>query len=129
MFFSLFNSFRTSKRSALFLVIFLLRLDSLASKPVFVIKFACAILVLNKLVAKLLNFEVPIYLSWLWSLSLFSISVTLVLYSVFLTELLILGILISTEVNAVFVAKLLISGILFSNSVILVLKLVLTQNH
>ena len=44
-------------------IFFLLRLDSLVSKSVFVIKFACAILALNKLVAKVLNFEVSIYLS------------------------------------------------------------------
>ena len=53
---------------------------------------------------------------------MFSISVTLVLYSVFfLTELLTLGILFSTVDNAVFVAKLLTSGILLSVSVIVVL--------
>ena len=64
--------------SCLFAVIFLLRLDSLASKSVFVIKFACAILVLKILAAKVLNFEVSIYLSCLWSVSLFSISVIFV---------------------------------------------------
>ena len=84
-------------------------------------KFACAILVLKTLVAKVLNFEVSIYLSWLWSVSLFSISVIFVSKSVFLTKLLILGILFSTVFNAAFVAKLLILGILYSNSVILVL--------
>ena len=57
------------------------------------------------------------YLSWLWLVSLFSISVTLVLQSAFLTKLLTLDILFSTAVNAVFIAKLLISRILFSNSV------------
>ena len=46
------------------------------------------------------------------AISLFSIPVTLVLYSVLLTRLLTLGILFSTVVNAVFVAKLLTSGIL-----------------
>ena len=76
-----------------------------------------AILALKTLVANLLNSEVSIYLSWLWLLSLYSISVTLVLESVFLTKLITLGILFN---NAVFVAKLLISGILFFNSVILV---------
>ena len=94
----------------LFAVIFLWRLDSLALKSVFVIKFACTILALNKLVAKVLNFEVSVYLSWLWSVSLFSISVILVLKSVFLTKLLIPGILFSTVINTVFVAKLLVSG-------------------
>ena len=81
----------------------------------------CVILALKTSTANLLNSELPIYLSWLWLLSLFSISVTLVLWSVFLTKLLMLGILFSTVVNAVFVAKLLMSGILFSNSVISVL--------
>ena len=42
---------------------FLLRLDNLVSKSVFVIKLACANLVLKTLVAKALNFEVSIYLS------------------------------------------------------------------
>ena len=55
---------------------FLLRLDNLASKSVFVIKLACANLALKILVAKVLNSEVATYLSWLWLLSLFSISVT-----------------------------------------------------
>ena len=44
---------------------FLLRLESLASKSVFVIKFACVILALKTLVANLLNSEVVIYLSCL----------------------------------------------------------------
>ena len=43
-----------------FAVIFLLRLDNLA---VFVIKFACANLVLKTLAAKVLNSEVATYLS------------------------------------------------------------------
>ena len=97
----------------MFLVIFLLRLGNLVSKSVFVIKLACANLALKTSEANLLNSEVSIYLSWLWLLSLFSISVILVIWSVFLTKLLTLGILSSTIVNAVFVAKLLISGILF----------------
>ena len=45
------------------MVIFLLRLDSLASKSVFVIKFACANLALKTLAAKVLNSGVVIYLS------------------------------------------------------------------
>ena len=61
-----------------------------------------------------------VYLSWLWLVSLFSISVTLVLWSVFLTRLLTSGILFSTVDNAVFIAKLVTSGMLPSNSVILV---------
>ena len=44
------------------MVIFLLRLDSLASKSVFVIKFACANLAL-KTAAKVLNSGGVIYLS------------------------------------------------------------------
>ena len=41
----------------------MLRLDSLASKPVFAIKFACAILALKTLSAKALNSGILIYLS------------------------------------------------------------------
>ena len=59
--------------------IFLLRFDNLESNSVFVIKFACANLALKTSVAKVLNSGVVVYLSWLWLLSLFSISVTLVL--------------------------------------------------
>ena len=82
---------------------------------------------METLVAKVLNFEVSVYLSWLWLVSLFSISVTLALQSVFLTKLLILGILFSTVINAVFVAKLLISGILFPTvvNVVFVAKLLI----
>ena len=61
--YNLFNSFSTSKCFALFLVIFLLRLDNLASKSVFVIKLACANLALKTSAANLLNSEVSIYLS------------------------------------------------------------------
>ena len=63
--FSFFNSFSTSKCFDLFEVIFLLILDSLASKSVFVIKFAWASLALKTLAAKVLNSGVVIYLSWL----------------------------------------------------------------
>ena len=79
---------------------------------------ACVNLALKTSAANLLNSGVCIiYLSWLWLLRLFSIPVTLVLYSVFLTKLLTLGIILfSTAVNAVFVAKLLISGILFATT-------------
>ena len=59
------NSFITSKCFDLFEVIFLLRLDSLASKSVFVIKFTCANLALKTLAAKLLNSGIVIYLSQL----------------------------------------------------------------
>ena len=47
----------------LFAVTFLLRLDNLASKSIFVIKFACANLALKSLAAKVLNSEVATYLS------------------------------------------------------------------
>ena len=63
--FSLFNSFSINKCLILFEVIFLLRLGSFVSKSVFVIKMACANLALKTLVAKVLNFEVSIYLSYL----------------------------------------------------------------
>ena len=43
--------------------IFLLRLENLASKSVFVIKLACANLALKTLAAKVLNSEVATYLS------------------------------------------------------------------
>ena len=58
---------------------FSIKTDNLASKSVFIIKFACANLVLKTLAAKVLNSEVATYLSWLWLLSIFSISVILVL--------------------------------------------------
>ena len=61
--FSFFNSFSASKCFDLFEVIFLLRLDSSASKSVFVTKFAGANLALKTLVAKVLNSGVVIYLS------------------------------------------------------------------
>ena len=56
-----------------------MRLDSLVSKSVFVIKLASASLALKISVVNLLNSGVVIYLSWLWSVSFFSISVILVL--------------------------------------------------
>ena len=57
---------------------FLLILENVGSKSVFVIRLACDNLALKILVAKVSNSEVIIYLSWLWLLRLFSISVTLV---------------------------------------------------
>ena len=60
---SFLNLFSTSKCFDLFAVIFLLRLDSLASKSVFVTKFACANLALKTSAAKVLNSGVVIYLS------------------------------------------------------------------
>ena len=63
MFLAFFNSFSTSKCFDLLDVIFLLRLDSLASNSIFVIKVACANLELKIQAAKLLNSGVVIYLS------------------------------------------------------------------
>ena len=60
---SFFNSFSTSKCFVLFEVIFLLSLDNLALKSIFVIKFACANLALKTLAAKVLNSGAVIYLS------------------------------------------------------------------
>ena len=45
----------------MFAVTFLLRLDSLASKSILVIKFACANLALEALAAKVSNSEVVIF--------------------------------------------------------------------
>ena len=67
------------KYFVLFPVIFQWRLDSLVSKSVFVTKFACANLALKTSAAKVLNSGVVIYLSWLWPVSFFSISVIFVL--------------------------------------------------
>ena len=72
MFLAFFNSFSISKCFVLFAVIFLLRPDSLASKSVFVITFDCASLALKTLAAKVLNYGVVIYFSWVWSVSFFS---------------------------------------------------------
>ena len=58
--FSFLNSFSTSKCFDLFDIIFLLRLHNLASKSVFVIKFACANLASKTSVAKLFNSRVVI---------------------------------------------------------------------
>ena len=55
-----------------------MRLFSLSSKSVFVVKFAWANLAVKALAAKLLNSVVVIYLSWLGPVSVFSISVTFV---------------------------------------------------
>ena len=98
-------------------LIFLSRLDSLALKFVFVIKFACVNLALKSLTAKVLKSGVVIYLPWVWSLILFPSSLIFVPWSVFLTKLLALDILFLTAVNADFVVKPLTSVILLSNSV------------
>ena len=52
--FNYFNSFSTSKLFDLFAVIFLLRLDNLESKSVFVIKLPCANFALKTSEAKML---------------------------------------------------------------------------
>ena len=61
--FSFFNSFSASKCFDLFEVLLILRLYSLASKSVFIIKSACANLALKTLAAEVLNYRVVIYLS------------------------------------------------------------------
>ena len=63
----------------LFAALLLSRLDTLLSKYLFVTKFACFNLALKTSASKVLNSGVIIYLSWSWLLSLFSISVILVL--------------------------------------------------
>ena len=50
----------------------------MVSKYVFVNKFACDNLAAKFYAVNLLNSEVAIYLSWLWSVSFVSISVILV---------------------------------------------------
>ena len=61
--FSFSSPFLTTKCFVLFELIFPLRLDSLAIKSIFVIKFACANLALKTLAATVLNCGVVIYLS------------------------------------------------------------------
>ena len=63
--FSLFSSFLKSRWSDLYLVIFLLSPDNFASKSVFVIRLAYAILALKILTADLLNSGVVLYSSCL----------------------------------------------------------------
>ena len=77
--FSFLNSFSIDLFFVLFSAILLSRLDIALSKSVFATKFACAYVALKTSATKVLNSGVVIYLSWLWLLSLFSISVTLVL--------------------------------------------------
>ena len=105
----MFSAFSTHFQQVLFAVTFLLRLDSLASKPAFVIKFSCADLPLKALEVKVLNCGVVINLSSSWSASFFSSSLILC-HSVFLPRLFTLGILFSTAGNAVLLAKLPTSG-------------------
>ena len=73
-----FNSISTSKCFVLFELFFWLRLFNLVSKYVFVTKFACANPASKNSPESLLNSGVVIYLSWLWSVSLFSISLIFV---------------------------------------------------
>ena len=61
--FQLFQFIFSKYVFCLFLVIFLLRLNSLALKSVFVTKFACDRLALKASAAKVLNSAVVIYLS------------------------------------------------------------------
>ena len=63
----------------LFAAILLLRQNTVLSRFVFATKFGCFDLALKASAAKVLNCGVVIYLSWLWLLTLFSISVILVL--------------------------------------------------
>ena len=98
-----------------------MRLFNLVSKSIFVTKFTFANLAAKSSAINLLNSGLVIYLSWLWSVSFFSVLLTFVVESVFFTKLLILRISFSTAVNAAFVAKPLILGILTSISVILAL--------
>ena len=74
-------------------------------------KFACFNLAAKFSDVNLLNSGIVIYLSLVWSVIFFSISLIFVLYSVFSTKLLTLGILFSTAWRAVLVAKLVILGI------------------
>ena len=74
-------------------------------------KFTCFSLAVNFSAVNLLHSEVVIYLSWSWSVILFSILLIFSIVSFFLTKLLTLGILFSTAVRAVLVAKLVILGI------------------
>ena len=76
---SFFNSFLTSKCFVLFQLAFLLRIISLISKSVYVTKFARANPAPKTSAVNLLNSGVVIYLSWLWSATLFSISPMFVL--------------------------------------------------
>ena len=85
---SSFNWFSTSTCFVLFGLIYLLKPDSLLSKSVLfaklvisilLAKFACFNLAANFSDVKLLNSGVVIYLSWLWSIIFFWISLMFVL--------------------------------------------------
>ena len=90
---------------------------SLASKSVFVTKFACDNLAAKRFAVKLLNSEVVIYLSWSWSVNFFQCLVFLCYNLFFFAKLLTSVILFSTA--AELVVKSLILGILTSISIIL----------
>ena len=83
MFVVFFNSFSARKCFVLFDVTFFFSFFSFSSKSVvltkfalllLVAKFACANLAANVSAVNLFNSVVVIYLSWLWSVTLFSIS-------------------------------------------------------
>ena len=80
-------------------------------KPVLFNKFACFNLAAKFSDFNFLNSGVVVYLSWLWSAFVFSISSIFVVSAVFLTKLLTLGISYSTALRAVLVAELVILGI------------------
>ena len=109
----------------LFELIFLLRFIGFLSKSDFVTKFACGNLDAKFSTVTLLNSGVVMYLSWLWSVIFFLISLIFVLWSVFLTKLLTLWFLFSTALRAVVVTKLVILGISPLTSFVLALRVVL----
>ena len=96
----LISFFIISKCSVLFEVIFLLKLISLLSKPVFLTKLTCDNLSANFSVVNLLNSWDVINLTW--SGFLFSTLLILVLRTVVVSKLLVSGILFSTSLIFVF---------------------------
>ena len=76
--FTFTGSFLLSKYFVLFELIFLLRLNNLLSKSVFVIRFACASLSTKICAVNVLNSGIALYLSWWWSVNFFSISLIFV---------------------------------------------------
>ena len=121
MFTVFLNWFLTSKCFVLFELTFLLRLVSLVSKSVFAIRFTCTDLAAKISAVNVLNYGVVIYLSWLWSVRIFSILLIFVSWFDFLTKLLTPSVLFSTVVNPEVVAKPLMLGILLSISLVLTL--------
>ena len=102
-----------------FWVKFWLGFFKLAVNSVPVTKFASDNFAVKAPAARLLTSRVVIYLSWLWSVRFFSISLNFVLLFVFFYYT---AILFSTPFNAEVVGKPLILVILPSNSVILALQ-------